>query len=34
MHSRFLDAFATLPATLQTALEPLLSRDDFPARNR
>ena len=31
MHSRFLDAFATLPATLQTALEPLLSRDDFPA---
>jgi len=31
MHSRFLDAFSTLPATLQTALEPLLSRDDFPA---
>lgn len=31
MHSRFHDAFATLPATLQTALEPLLSRDDFPA---
>lgn len=31
MHSRFLDAFATLPAALQTALEPLLSRDDFPA---
>jgi len=31
MHSRFLAAFATLPAALQTALEPLLSRDDFPA---
>jgi len=31
MHSRFTDAFATLPAALQTALEPLLSRDDFPA---
>lgn len=31
MHSRFTDAFATLHAALQTALEPLLSRDDFPA---
>lgn len=31
MHSRFIEAFALLPAALQTALEPLLSHDDFPA---
>ncbi|KAB7897755.1 cytidine deaminase [Rouxiella sp. S1S-2] len=31
MHTRFIDAFAGLPASLQSALEPILSHDDFPA---
>lgn len=31
MHTRFIDAYAGLPATLQSALEPILRRDDFPA---
>lgn len=31
MHTRFVDAFAGLPASLQSALEPIISHDDFPA---
>ena len=31
MHTRFIDAFAGLPASLQSALKPILSHDDFPA---
>jgi len=31
MHIRFIDAFASLPALLQSALEPILRHDDFPA---
>jgi len=29
MHPRFTSAFSTLPATLQTAIQPLLDADDF-----
>lgn len=31
MHSRFIDAYAGLPVSLQSALEPILCHDDFPA---
>ncbi|WP_114191942.1 cytidine deaminase [Edaphovirga cremea] len=31
MHPRFHTAFAELPASLQTALEPLMRHDDFPS---
>lgn len=31
MHTRFIDAYAGLPASLQSALEPILRHDDFPA---
>jgi cytidine deaminase len=31
MHTRFIDAYAGLPAPLQSALEPILRHDDFPA---
>lgn len=31
MHTRFIDAFAGLTASLQSALEPILRHDDFPA---
>ncbi|WP_145539644.1 cytidine deaminase [Yersinia kristensenii] len=31
MQARFHDAWATLPASLQSALEPILSANDFPA---
>lgn len=31
MHTRFIAAFAGLPASLQSALEPILRHDDFPA---
>ncbi|WP_369788639.1 cytidine deaminase [Rouxiella sp. WC2420] len=34
MHTRFVAAYAGLPANLQSALEPILSDDDFPAMLR